>query len=125
MIFVLVDSSSICNVFPEFALLARVQRGREKVTKAGLDGSVQLVIGDAEDLKTGVPDGKTFDGATMAFVIRNGAYVSVVAPTWYGKQQFLSAYTQAIMLLRNHQVRVHVFHGRLFHMRTSKENHQI
>jgi len=45
--------------------------GREKVVKAGLDKSVSLVIGDAEDLASSVPEGTKFDGATMAFVIRN------------------------------------------------------
>lgn len=29
------------------------------------------MIGDAQNLATGVPDGARFDGATMAFVIRN------------------------------------------------------
>lgn len=49
-----------------------MQIGREKVEKAGFkEGDVRLVIGDAEDLSTGVPDGMMFDGATMAFVIRN------------------------------------------------------
>jgi len=45
--------------------------GREKVASAGLEKSVTLVIGDAEDLSSSVPDDTTFDGATMAFVIRN------------------------------------------------------
>mmetsp|Transcript_26483 Transcript_26483/g.66820 ORF Transcript_26483/g.66820 Transcript_26483/m.66820 type:complete len:305 (+) Transcript_26483:167-1081(+) len=45
--------------------------GRDKVAKAGLDKSVSLVIGDAEDLSSSVPEGTKFDGATMAFVIRN------------------------------------------------------
>jgi len=48
------------------------QIGREKVIKAGFDPeSVNLVIGDAEDLSWSVPGDAMFDGSTMAFVIRN------------------------------------------------------